>query len=79
VLPLEAQHLDPLAEPQREFWSGMALWLLSSAFADLMLSRFHEVIDARADVREGRLKIEAMLVQDYTTYALGPIPTARPK
>lgn len=79
VLPLTAEHLGQLAAPQRAFWSEMALWLLSNAFADLMLGKFHDVVGARPDMSNARLRIEAMLVQDYTTYALGPHTDSKAK
>lgn len=72
VLPLDAKHLNQLDESHRGFWSEVAQWLLSPAFANLMLSKFHDVVGVRGDLQNAELLHEAMLVQDYTTYALGP-------
>ena len=72
VLPFLPDHLAKLDERRRAFWLDVARWMLGSAFADLVLSRFPDVVGAREELRGASLNTEAMLVQDYTTYSLGP-------
>jgi hypothetical protein len=72
VLPLQPDHLAKLDERRRAFWLEVARWMLGGAFADLVLSRFPDVVGAREDLNGASLRTEAMLVQDHTTYALGP-------
>jgi len=73
VLPLTAQHLERAAESVRGFWGELANWLLGGAFGRLMVAKFGEFVEQRlGDLGRMRFHDEALLVQDYTTYALGP-------
>ena len=74
VLPLTREALDSLEEPFRSFWSGISGWMLGGAFGQMMLGKFGGYIEQRfgelANTRQ--YHDEALLVQDYTTYSLGP-------
>jgi hypothetical protein len=73
VLPLTDQALAELPPAQREFWTAIASWMLSGPFASMMLNKFAGTVSARfGGLEKQRFQREAMLVQDYTTYALGP-------
>ena len=73
VLPLEAEHLDRLAEPYRGFWSALAQWLIGGAFGHVVLQKFAPQLSQRfADVNSVSFYGEALVVLDRTTYALGP-------
>ncbi len=73
VLPLTADHLKELPEPMREFWAGVSRWMLNAAFANLMMNKFGDTVYARVgDPARRKFFHEVMLVQDYSTYFLGP-------
>ncbi len=80
VLPLDAAHLAELRAPLRDFWGEVARWMLSGAFANLMLNKFSDTLHARlGDWTTQQFQHEAMLVQDYTAYSLGPHTDGRSK
>ena len=73
VLPVTQQDLERVAESVRGFWSEVAGWMLGGNFGGGMIAKFGEFIQQRlGDLRQARFHDEALLVQDYTTYALGP-------
>jgi hypothetical protein len=73
VLPLTPQHLAGLEPAQRDFWEGMARWLLGRRFADIMVGKFAPYLAQRfGDLRNVRFGHEALIVRDRTSYALGP-------
>ena len=73
VLPLAPDALEAVAEPFRGFWKGISSWLLGSRFGLTVISKFGPVLEQRlGDLRARRFGDEALLVQDYTTYSLGP-------
>jgi hypothetical protein len=73
VLPLSVDAVQTLDEPYRSFWDGLASWLLSGQFGQILLPRFAEFLESRfGDLRQVRFHDEALLVQDYSTYSLGP-------
>ena len=73
VLPLTRKDLEAVAEPLRSFWGELAEWMLRGGLGEVMLSKFGDYLTQRfGDVRGRQFQDEAMLVQDYTTYALGP-------
>jgi hypothetical protein len=73
VLPLTPEGLGALPESSRDFWQEVAQWMLSGAFAHLLLGKFAESLRARVGNIEGKqFYHEAMLVQDHTNFFLGP-------
>jgi hypothetical protein len=73
VLPLAPNNLTGIAEPFRSFWSEVAGWLLGGGFGSKVLPKFGQFLEQRFDDLD-RMQFydEALLVQDYTTYSLGP-------
>ncbi|MGH8641821.1 MAG: hypothetical protein ACRET6_08910 [Burkholderiales bacterium] len=72
VMPVRKENIDALAEPIRGFWDGLARWLLGG-FGETMLAKFGQFLDQRfGDSRNMQYYDEALIVQDYTTYSLGP-------
>jgi hypothetical protein len=73
VLPLASDALDAVPSPAREFWREIAGWMLGGAFGTTVLSKFDWLMKERfGEVERRQFHDEALLVQDYTTYALGP-------
>ena len=58
---------------QRQFWSEIGNWLLGGSFGRTMLLKFAPYLEPRlGDLSRCGFYDEALLVQDYTTYFLGP-------
>ena len=73
VMVVTPESVQALPEPSRSFWGAVAQWMLGGAFGQVMLSRFSELLAQRfGDLRQTRFNDEALVVQDYTTYSLGP-------
>lgn len=73
VLPLEAQHLSALDEPQRSFWQTLIAWLRGPEFGSLVLSRFQPALEQRfGRIADQQFATEALLVRDHATYRLPP-------
>jgi len=73
VMVVTPENIQALPEPSRSFWSTTAQWLLGGAFGQVMASKFAEFLAQRfGDLGQTRFHDEALLVQDYTTYSLGP-------
>lgn len=73
VLPLVEESMSTLGEPFRGFWGEIASWLLGGQFGQIILSRFGEYLESRfGDPRQVQFYDEALVVQDYSTYSLGP-------
>lgn len=73
VMVITPENVQALPEPSRSFWDGTAQWLLGGAFGQVMTSKFAEFLEQRfGDLRQARFHDEALLVQDYSTYSLGP-------
>ena len=73
VLPVTPDHIQLLAEPFRSFWSEIAQWMLRGGFGQMMLSKFDQFVQQRlGDPRNLEFFDELLLVQDYSTYSLGP-------
>lgn len=72
VMAVKKESIDALAEPVRGFWDGLARWLLGG-FGEMVLAKFGQFLDQRfGDSRAMEYYDEALVVQDYTTYSLGP-------
>lgn len=72
VMPVTPDYVQSLAEPLRAFWGELAQWLLGG-FGQMVLSKFAPYLDQRfGDVSRMQFYDEALIVQDYTTYSLGP-------
>jgi hypothetical protein len=73
ILPLQADAVAALAQPYRDFWHELGGRLMNGNFGALLLSRFEPFVRQRfQDMTGVEFAAEAMLVQDYTDYALGP-------
>jgi hypothetical protein len=73
VLPLTPDYLQGLDEPNRSFWQQMSSWMLGGAFGQALLPMFTEYLEMRfGDPSKLQFQDEALMVQDYTTYSLGP-------
>lgn len=73
VLPLTPDEVGKLEQPYRDFWQKMALMLLDGVFTQLVLQKFAQYLQPRfPDPAAVSFRHEALLVQDYTTYSLGP-------
>jgi len=73
VMVITPENVQALPEPSRSFWDATAQWLLDGAFGQMMTSKFAEFLEQRfGDLRQTRFHDEALLVQDYSTYSLGP-------
>lgn len=72
VMKLTPERVQRLAGPTRNFWAGLAQWLFGE-FGALALSKFEALLNQRlGNSRAARFHEEALIVQDYTTYSLGP-------
>ena len=72
VMLVTPENVQALAEPIRSFWDELAQWLLGG-FGRIMLSKFGPFLDQRfGDSRAMQFYDEALIVQDYSTYSLGP-------
>ena len=73
VMVVTPESVQALPEPSRSFWGVVAQWMLGGAFGQMVLSRFSELLEQRfGDLRKTQFNDEALVVQDYTTYSLGP-------
>lgn len=73
VMVVTPENVQALPEPSRSFWDGTAQWLLAGPFGQVMTSKFAEFLVQRfGDLSQTRFHDEALLVQDYSTYSLGP-------
>ncbi len=72
VMPVTPENAQAMAEPFRAFWLKLAEWMLVG-FGPDMLAKFEPFIQQRF---EGGTHMEfyneALLIQDWTTYSLGP-------
>lgn len=73
VLPVTPDDVQALAEPLRGFWHELAQWLLGENFSRAAQAKFRPYLDQRfGKSRNLEFLEEALIVQDYTTYSLGP-------
>ena len=73
VLPLDGRNMGAVPEPVRPFWGELAGWMLGGNFGQAMLAKFGQFVEERlGDMSKARFHDEILLVQDYTTYSLGP-------
>ena len=73
VMVVTPENVHALPEPSRSFWNGTAQWLLAGPFGQAVASKFAEFLEQRfGDLSQTRFHDEALLVQDYSTYSLGP-------
>lgn len=79
VMSVTRENVQALAEPLRSFWDGLARWLLGG-FGQIALAKFAQFLNQRfADIGKMEFYDEALVVQDYTTYSLGPHTDSPPK
>ena len=73
VLPLTPDDVGALPDPYRSFWRQAASWLLDGNFGRMILPKFAEFLDLRfGDSSQMQYYDDALVVQDSTTYTLGP-------
>jgi len=74
ILPVTPDNVQALDEPFRTFWTWVAREFLTGEFMQMMLSRFAAFLDQRWGGSIDGLKFhdEALIVQDYSSYALEP-------
>jgi len=79
VLELTPGGLSKLPQGKREFWKQMAEWLRSEKFRNMVIAKFAPFVAAQfAKVDQPQFTSDAMLVEDRSSYSLGP-HTDRPK
>jgi hypothetical protein len=72
VMVVTPENVQALAEPARSFWDEIARWLFGG-FGRMALEKFEPFLNPRfGDSRTMQFYDEALIVQDYTTYSLGP-------
>ena len=72
VMPVTTENVQALTEPLRSFWDELARWL-RGGFGQIALSKFDPFLGQRfGDASKMSFYDEALIVQDYTTYSLGP-------
>jgi hypothetical protein len=79
VLGFGPDALGALPGPQRAFWQELAGWLLAMPFAQVLFAKFADGIAQRFGQHERSLYNEALLVDDRTSYSLGPHSDAETK
>lgn len=79
VFPVARDAIEALPGTQRAFWTAFSAWLLALPFAQVLFSKFAVGIDRRFGQRERTLRNEALLVDDRTTFSLGPHSDAQTK
>lgn len=72
VMPLIPDRVESFPGPMRQFWEDMAHWLFGE-FGAMLLSKFEIHLNQRlGNSRKMQFRQEALIVQDYTRYSLGP-------
>ena len=72
VIPITKENAQAMAEPFRSFWTELADWMLVE-FGTVMLSKFEPFLQQRfGNGTTLGCYNEALLIQDWTTYSLGP-------
>ncbi len=72
VFALEPEALAALPRPYSDFWLELAGWLLGGSFLEALLHKFQPQLDLRFAAAKPRIYREAMLVDDRSSYSLGP-------
>lgn len=73
VFELKPQYLNTLPEPQRQFWSTLASWILGERLRLYIFNRFFEQIRNRfPDIDQIQFYSDAVLVEDQTAHSMGP-------
>lgn len=72
VIPITPENTQAMAEPFRTFWLNLAEWMLVG-FGPALLPKFEPFLKQRfGDLASVEFYNEALLIQDWTTYSLGP-------
>jgi hypothetical protein len=72
VMVLAPESVQALDEPARSFWDELARWLFAG-FGRMALGKFEPFLNQRfGNSRNMQFFDEALIVQDYSTYSLGP-------
>ncbi len=73
VLPVTPENVEALEEPLRTFWTWFAQQFLTGDFLRQALSLFWRFLEQRwAGASDLKFHDEALIVQDYSSYALEP-------
>jgi len=73
VMPLKRENVEKLPPRQREFWMGVAGWLLGDAFGTMMIRKFAPWLQERlGDLSKVGFADEALILRDHTDFSLGP-------
>ena len=73
VLLLTPDSVSGLKDNCREFWDNFSRWLLGGPFSRIALHKFSPYLSSRFEnLASMQFDQEAMVIQDRTTYALGP-------
>jgi hypothetical protein len=72
VMKLTPERVQKLAEPAQSFWAGLAQRMFGE-FGSMVLSKFEGLLSQRFGKDQTvNFYQDALIVQDYTRYALGP-------
>jgi len=72
VIPITPENTQAMSEPFRTFWLKLAEWMLVG-FGAAMLSKFKPFLEQRfGNGTSQEFYNEALLIQDWTAYSLGP-------
>jgi hypothetical protein len=72
VFELGGTQLDSLPSAKQAFWRSLHRWLVGGRFGQVVLNKFGHFLNQRFGNNEVGIDEEALLVQDVTSYALGP-------
>jgi hypothetical protein len=73
ALPLTPDQVSALPEPYSQFWNEMGSWLLGGPFARVVLQKFAPLLAQRfKNPNAVEFTHESLLIQDRTSYSLGP-------
>lgn len=72
VIPITRENSQAMTEPFCSFWAGLADWMLAE-FGSVMLAKFEPFLQQRfGNDMSQQFYNELLLIQDWTTYSLGP-------
>jgi hypothetical protein len=73
VFPVTLEGVETLSAPYRNFWHTLGTWMLSGRFTRLALSKFAPyIMEQFEDPQSLEYHHEILVVQDETSYSLGP-------
>jgi len=73
VLLLNEESIGRLEEPFRSFWKRVGKMLVAASLGPMLVDKFGQILDSRFSGQTNlAISDEALLVQDYAGYSLGP-------